>query len=78
MLGLSLIPLVLILGPLLVVLATGFWVYRDATALEDRGIPIVVSLGSFRVDTPVVWFLGCLLLWILFFPLYVTTRTQAA
>jgi len=69
--------LVLILVPLLVVLASGLWVYTDATAHDERGTPVVVSFGSFRVDTPIVWFLGCLLLWILFFPLYVTTRNQA-
>jgi hypothetical protein len=63
--------------PILVLLAVLFvdaWVYGDARAHAERGTPVVFSSGTFRVDTPAAWFLGCLLLWIVFFPLYITRR----
>lgn len=63
---------------LLAVLATDVWVYLDATAQGERGAPVVVSLGTFRVDTPTAWFVCCLVLWIVFFPLYLTGRGQGA
>jgi hypothetical protein len=75
MLGLSLIPLVPILV-LLAVLATDVWVYGDAKAHEQRGTPVVVSIGSLQVDAPAAWFLGCLILWVLCFPLYIRERNQ--
>ncbi len=55
-------------------LATDLWVYAEARAHDERGTPVVFSVGALRVDTPVSWFLGCLILWIVFFPLYVTGR----
>ncbi len=69
--------LVPVLALLLVVIATDLWVYSDAKAHRERGTPVVFSAGSLNVDTPAAWCLGCLLLWILFFPLYVTRRGQA-
>jgi cytochrome c oxidase assembly factor CtaG len=70
-------PSVTALGPILVllaVLATDVWVYGDAKANTERGTPVVFSLGTFEIDTPLAWLLGCLLLWIVFFPLYMTRR----
>jgi hypothetical protein len=65
------------LGPILVllaVLATDVWVYGDAKAQDERGTPAVFSFGTFDIDTPAAWLLGCLLLWIVFFPLYLSRR----
>jgi hypothetical protein len=75
MLGLSVTALVPILV-LLPVLATDLWVYADAKAHDERGTPVVASIGSLVVDTPAAWFFGCLLLWVLFFPLYIARRNQ--
>jgi hypothetical protein len=61
---------------LLAFLATDLWVYADAKAHKERGTPVVFSAGYLNVDTPVAWFLCCLVLWILFFPLYLTRRNQ--
>jgi putative flippase GtrA len=58
-------------------LAADLWVYADAKAHSERGNPVVRSFGSFEVNTPAAWFLGCLLLWILFFPLYMKSRDRA-
>ena len=57
---------------LLVVLAIDVWVYADAKERLTRGNPVAVSLGSFRLETPEAWFLGCLIMWVVFFPLYLT------
>ncbi len=66
------------LGPLAVavaLLAVDIWVLLDATKHTERGAPVVLRLGSVVIDSPATWFVGCLLLWILFFPLYVISRT---
>jgi hypothetical protein len=68
----ALVPIVI----LLVVLATDVWVYVDARAQAERGMPVVLSFGSLKVTTPAAWFVGCLLLWIVFLPLYITGRSH--
>ena len=65
------------LGPivvLLVILAIDLWVYADAKRSAAQGTPVVARIGSFAVETPEMWFLGCLVLFILFFPLYMVSR----
>ena len=57
------------------VVAIDAWVYSDAKAHADRGAPVVFRAGSFSVETPAAWFLGCLLLWVIFFPLYLNSRS---
>ena len=59
---------------LLVVLSTDLWVYFDEKAQCKRGTPVVLSFGMFKMDTPGAWFGGCLILWIVFFPLYLMGR----
>ena len=66
------------LGPLIVVLiflAVDVWVYEDARARAERGRPVVFRMGGFVLSTPFQWLLGCVLLWIVFFPLYVARRS---
>lgn len=60
---------------LLVILATDLWVYVDARAQSERGTPVFFKFGAFQIDTPAAWLFGCVLLWIVFFPLYVTARS---
>lgn len=57
---------------LLVVLASDVWVYADARERLRRGDPVTVSLGRSRLAAPEAWFLGCLVIWVVFFPLYLT------
>jgi hypothetical protein len=59
-----------------VILASDAWVYWDARAQRDAGYPVQVSIGSFRVETAEAWFLGCLVLWVIFFPLYLTATNR--
>lgn len=66
-----------VLAPILIllaVLASDLWVYFDEKAQCERGTPVVFSFGMFKMDTPGAWFGGCLILWIVFFPLYVMGR----
>ncbi len=63
---------------LLVLLAADRWVYVDAQVRAERGSPVVFSSGDFRVDTPRAWALGCLLLFVFFLPLYLTSRKHRA
>jgi hypothetical protein len=66
-----LIPLV----ALAVVTIVDLWVYVDARAQEQRGTPVVFSVGAFVVDTPATWFACCIVLFIIFVPLYLAGRT---
>ena len=70
---LSVIALVPILTLVLLV-AMDLWVYADANDHRKRGTPVVFSNGFLTVDTPAAWFIGCLLLSIVFIPLYLTIR----
>ena len=70
--GGMLIGILLVVG---IVLATAAWVYKDAKASAGRGRPIVSSVGSLQLSTPVAWFVACLLLWELCFPLYIDSRS---
>ena len=68
------------LGPVLAVvpvLATDLWVYEDARRRWSRGAPVVLGSGSVRIATPMAWFVACVVLWIVCFPLYLLCRTQA-
>ena len=64
--------------PLLVVLASDLWVYANARANDERGTPVVMRMGTFTVDTPTAWFLACVLLWVVFFPLYLVAHNRDA
>jgi hypothetical protein len=70
--SIALIPILV----LLIALSSDVWVFVDAKAHDERGTPVVASIGRLEVATPAAWLLGCLLLWILFFPLYITRRNQ--
>jgi hypothetical protein len=54
--------------------ATCLWVRRDAQANQDAGTPVVFQAGAFRIDTPRVWAVSCLLLFVVFIPLYLAAR----
>jgi cytochrome c oxidase assembly factor CtaG len=69
----ALVPILL----MLVVLATDVWVYRDSGSRLTRGEPVTVTFGPFRLESPTVWFVACLVLWILAFPLYLVARGQS-
>lgn len=69
-----------LLGPLLLlamVLFTDLWVYFDARDRWAAGRPVVFAIGSITLETPTSWFVACLVLWVLFLPLYVTRRNEA-
>ena len=59
---------------LLVVVATDAWVYADARHQRDRGAPVVLTIGSIRIESPEAWLLACIVLWVIAVPLYLTGR----
>jgi hypothetical protein len=46
--------------------------YADAKRRQRSGNAVSVSLGAFRIESPEAWFLGCVILWVAFVPLYLT------
>ncbi|MBF9072759.1 hypothetical protein [Streptacidiphilus fuscans] len=60
--------------PLAFLLASVGWVYQDASLRTRRGTPVYFSAGSIEVSKPATWALGCLCLWLIFMPLYLTCR----
>ena len=71
--GLTVITLI----PVALLLASVSWVCQDASVHAKRGTPVYFSAGSIEVSKPATWALGCLCLWIIFVPLYLTCRRQA-
>jgi len=65
-----LLPLVV----LAIVLGADAWVYADAKRRDETGTPVVVTIGGIEIGTPTAWLIVCLLLLIIFFPLYLVTR----
>ena len=57
-----------------VVLVLDAWVYADARGKAEAGRPVTFRAGSLVIDTPALWFLCCLIMWVVVFPLYLTTR----
>jgi hypothetical protein len=67
----ALAPLVVVL----VVLMIDAWVYQDAKRWAEHGTPVVFRAANFVVDTPLKWFAWCVVLWIVFFPAYLVSRS---
>jgi len=67
----TLVPLLV----LFVLLAADRWVYVDAQLHAERGRPVTFTRGDFTVNTPAAWALGCLVLSVLFLPLYLARRS---
>jgi hypothetical protein len=67
-------PVVLV--PLVVVGPMARWVYVDAQRLSAAGSPVFARIGNLTVDQPRQWFAGCLLLWVVFFPMYLVSRAR--
>ena len=61
---------------LVVVVAIDVWVYLDATHQRDAGEPVVLVVGSLRIETPEAWLIACVILWVIALPLYLTGRRR--
>ena len=68
----ALVPLVVLLA----ILAIDIWVYADARRRSAQRAPVVARIGAFVIGTPETRFLGCLALFVVFFPLYLVNRTE--
>ena len=42
--------------------------------MPKPGQPVLLWSGSLRVETPAAWAAVCLVLWVVFFPLYLRAR----
>ncbi|GAA2495016.1 hypothetical protein [Terrabacter carboxydivorans] len=67
-------PLVGALVVVLGVVALSLWVLDDARTRLAQRRPVVVTLGRLTVDRPEVWAALCLLVVVLFLPLYLVAR----
>ena len=66
------------LGGLLVVVVLGassLWVLQDARSRVRHHRPVVATFGGLTVERPEVWAALCLLLVVLFLPLYLVARS---
>lgn len=67
------------LAPMLVVVVvvlTDLWVYADAKRRAASGTPVFLRIGSFTIDTPVAWGVACVVVWVVFFPIYLVSRSR--
>ncbi len=68
-----LVPLVV----LFMVVAADLWVYSDAKRCAAAGSPVFLRIGAFTISTPDAWLVGCVVLWIFFFPMYFVSRSDS-
>lgn len=68
----ALVPIIIVL----LIISTDLWVYSDARAHAHQGDPVVFSAGSVQLDSPEIWAVVCLVLWVLGFPLYLASRNH--
>ena len=61
---------------LLAVVASDAWVYTDARRWAAAGRPVYLRVGRLTVATPLAWLVGCVVLWIVFFPIYCVSRSR--
>lgn len=61
----------------IVLVASSIWVFVDATTHRKRGTPVVSPTRHLTIGSPIAWAAGCLLLWIVVFPLYLVGRGRA-
>jgi hypothetical protein len=61
---------------IVVIVAIDLWVYLDAKRHVEHGAPVELTIGALVVDTPAAWFLACLILWVIFLPLYLVSRRE--
>jgi hypothetical protein len=59
---------------ILVVASVDLWVFTDARRWERAGTPVVFSFGSLTIATPQMWALACLVLFVVFVPIYAIAR----
>ena len=60
----------------LVVAATSLWAYFDAHMLASRTQALLGERKHVAQHRPVFWLFACLVLWVVFFPLYVVARSS--
>jgi hypothetical protein len=57
--------------------ASVVWVLYDARSMIRTGHRVTASIGSWDIEEPETWALASLVLWVLFFPMYLTARRQS-
>ena len=60
--------------PVVVIIASDLWVYRDAARLDREHEPVVLRSRIITLRTSHDWTIACVFGWIVFFPLYVLGR----
>jgi hypothetical protein len=65
-----------ILVLLLLLVACSLWVLEDARTQEDRGRPVVASVGGYTIDRPEIWAALSLLVCVLAVPMYLVARRE--
>jgi hypothetical protein len=66
-----------VLVPIVLVIAADIWVYVDARSRQGTGREPGVRIGSLQVESPEAWALGCLVLFVIVFPMYLIARREA-
>lgn len=66
-----------VLVPLVLVIGADLWVYSDARSRQGTGREPGVRIGSLQLNTPEAWAIGCLVLFVIVFPIYLVARREA-
>ena len=61
-----------------VIVCVALWVFADARHWERQGTPVVFRFGTLTISTPAAWAVACLVLFVIFAPIYAVARQSSA
>ena len=64
--------------PLLLIAAADTWVYLDARSRQGTRREVSATIVSMEIDTPLAWLAWCVVLFVVFFPVYLVARRATA
>jgi hypothetical protein len=62
---------------LAVVVPVDVWVFADARRRQRERRPVELHVGTLELTAPLQWLAGCVVLVVLFVPLYLVARQQS-
>ena len=60
-----------------VIVCVDLWVLADARHWAQQGTPVVFRLGSLTIATPAAWGVACLVMFVIFAPIYAVARRSS-
>ena len=64
--------------PLFLVVAADVWVFIDARVRQGTDREVSATVAAMEIDTPQAWLAWCVVLFLVFFPVYLVARRASS